>query len=164
MEKLIFKSYIVYRLAFDFIILVGCILGAILIVASKAYLFFYIYIPLSILILLFNLRVFYIFKNRILITFLYKKEIIFFKDLEKVIYNFPGAAGVPPTVRFKTYGKQSLFVRLYKLNMYRFVLYNEKKLITLLSFFKKSGLVIDIQCSEGTTRRIIDEISKLDSN
>jgi hypothetical protein len=162
MEKLVFKSFIVYRLVSSFIILVGCILGAILIVASKAYLFFYIYIPLSILILFLTLRIFYVFENRVLVIFLYKKETLFFKDIEKVIYNFPGAGGASPVIFFKTTGKKSFFVRLYRFNMHRFVLYNQKKLIRLLSFFKKSGLVVDIQCSEGTTRRLLDEISKLE--
>ena len=163
MKKFVYKFFIDYSIELWSLIFIGYILFGVLTIASKTFLFFYFYIPLFLITIFLSHRVFYIFEDRILIKFLYRKETILFKDVEKVIYNLVGAGGSPPMMIFKTLGKKSIFVKLYSYFIYRFVLRDEKIVVMFLSFLKKSGLVIDIQCSEDRTRRLVNEISKLDS-
>lgn len=159
MDKIIFKTPIVYAIELIWLFLLLWIIVPILIIIGRIDLFLYIYIPLSVLILLFSVRRFYFYEDRIVIRFLFRKDIILLENVKKIIYQF-AALHAPPIIIIKTTGKKTLIEKVYGFFMYRFELSNYKKTNFLLGFLQEKGIEIKMECSESIKEKINESVSK----
>lgn len=158
--KIIFKSSIVYILELWRLWIIAMLLTAILVLLERTDIFFYIYFPISALILFFSLRRFYFYQDRIVVHFLYREDVIFLKNVRKIIYHYTGGGGGFPVVIIKIINTSTLLGKIYSFLICRFVLRNEKKLVFLLKYFNENEVEIKIESTEFYKKKLNNEISK----
>ena len=162
MEKSPLKSKIEFFNDLLVLILIGIVVSILLILLNKLFLFIYIFIPILVIGVFFSLRRFYFLNDRIVVRFLYRKDIILLKDIAKIIYKYSGANGASPVLLIKNRrsGKRS-FRNYYQSYMYQFVIKNHDELVRLLRYFKNKGIDIQIISTETYEKRLKNEIADL---
>lgn len=161
MKNIIVKKYLVFYLEIVRIFIFGIVLGAILIVNGNVNLFFIIYIPVASLFLILCVRYFFIYENKIEIVFLYRKIIIPFEVISKVVYDFRAAGGVVPVIIIKTKTNDNFSLgSFYRFLFYRFVLRRIKNVASILNILNNK-IPIEFKTSPNIKAKII---SKMGSN
>jgi hypothetical protein len=159
MNKILYKSAIVYILELWRLLLFGIILGAILIILSRVNLFLYIYIPVAGLVLFLTVRRFYFYEDKIVVNFLYKKDNVLFENVKRITFRYMFARD-NPIIIIETMNNKNLLGKLYYFVFFRFVLSDYDELVFLLKNLKKNGVEIEIKSTETYTNKIKNDISK----
>jgi len=159
MENELYKTRYIYILLLMrsllplFVILVICsILGNINLL--------YFYILFIFIITLFSIRKIIIFKDKIIIKYLFKKVNLDIHSIYKVKYQY-AIKGNPVIIIFSSKYKRNFMLKIYEYFYMRFVLYNISEVANVLLIFKNMGISIEIDSSDKIIKQINDEMDRI---